>query len=109
MICKFLSTPTPSTAGTLNNCLWRTPPLRELEAHYTTRKAMRAFEEALPPRQRKQLGQYFTGLPLGKLLTHLALRSDTRSVLDPMAGHGDLLDAAWEAAAERGISLDCLA
>jgi hypothetical protein len=83
--------------------------LRELEPHNTTRKAMRAFEEALPPRQRKQLGQYFTGLPLGKLLTHLALRSDTRSVLDPMAGHGDLLDAAWEAAAERGISFDCMA
>jgi hypothetical protein len=82
--------------------------LHELEARNTTRNAMRAFEEALPSQQRKQLGQYFTGLPLGKLLAHLALRLDTRSVLDPMAGHGDLLDATWEAATERGISLERL-
>jgi len=82
--------------------------LRELNARNTTRAAARAYEGALPPQQRKQLGQYFTGLPLGKLLAHLALDSDTRVVLDPMAGHGDLLDATWEAATERGISLDRL-
>ncbi len=82
--------------------------MHELEAHNTTRAAMRAFEEALPPQQRKRLGQYFTGVPLGKMLAHLALSSDTRSVLDPMAGHGDLIDATWEAATERGISLDRL-
>jgi hypothetical protein len=82
--------------------------LHELEASNTTRAALRAFEEALPRQQRKRLGQYFTGVPLGKLLAHLALSSDARSVLDPMAGHGDLLDATWEAAAERGISLDRL-
>lgn len=65
----------------------------------------RAYETGLPPEQRKRLGQYFTGLPLGKLLAHLALRPDTRSVLDPMAGHGDLLDATWEAASECGARL----
>ncbi len=31
-----------------------------------------------------------------------------RVVLDPMAGHGDLLDATWEAATERRITLDRL-
>ena len=67
------------------------------------RTAARAYEQALDPARRKQLGQYFTGIPLGKLLAHLALRSDTRNVLDPMAGHGDLLDATCEAAAERAI------
>ena len=69
------------------------------------RAAARAYEQALPSGQRKQLGQYFTGLPLGKLLAHLALDRDTRTVLDPMAGHGDLLDATWEAAAERCLEI----
>ncbi|MGH8250082.1 MAG: N-6 DNA methylase [Steroidobacteraceae bacterium] len=77
----------------------------ELDCHIAVRKTARAFEEALPPDQRKRLGQFFTGLRLGKLLAHLALSIDTRTVLDPMAGHGDLLDAAWQAARERGMSL----
>ena len=78
------------------------------EARDNIRSAARVFEEALPIEQRKKLGQFFTGLPLGKLLAHLALNSDTRTVLDPMAGHGDLLDATWEAATERGLTLDRL-
>jgi hypothetical protein len=82
--------------------------LRESNIRDTIRVAARAYEEALPPQQRKQLGQYFTGLPLGKLLAHLALDSETRTILDPMAGHGDLLDATWEAATERCIRLDRL-
>ena len=67
------------------------------------RSAARAYEETLDPARRKQLGQFFTGVPLGKLLAHLAIRPETRTVLDPMAGHGDLLDATCEAAAELGI------
>lgn len=66
------------------------------------RSTAQLFEAALPPEQRKRLGQFFTGIPLGKLLAHLALTSATRTVLDPMAGHGDLLDATREAALERG-------
>ena len=72
------------------------------------RAASRSYEQALPPSQRKRLGQYFTGLPLGKLLAHLALHANTRTVLDPMAGHGALLDATWEAATERGITIQRL-
>lgn len=79
-----------------------------IDARQTIRDGARAYEEALPAGQRKQLGQYFTGLPLGKLLAHLAWQPDTRTVLDPMAGHGDLLDAAWEAAVEQGAGLECL-
>jgi hypothetical protein len=82
--------------------------LREFESLYAARVAARAYEAALPPQQRKRLGQYFSGLPLGKLLAHLALDSQFCAVLDPMAGHGDLLDATWEAASERGIKLDRL-
>ena len=74
----------------------------------STRDACRAFEANLSSGQRKRLGQFFTGMPLGKLLTHLALDMDTKTVLDPMAGHGDLLDATLETAWERGISLNTL-
>lgn len=80
----------------------------EDEPHDAIRAAARSYEQALPPGQRKQLGQYFTGIPLGKLLAHLALDPETRNVLDPMAGHGDLLDATWEAAVERGIAVQRL-
>ena len=66
------------------------------------------YEQALSSSQRKRLGQYFSGLPLGKLLAHLALSKETATVLDPMAGHGDLLDAAWEVAEQRGIRLQRL-
>jgi hypothetical protein len=79
--------------------------LPELDTQRAVRKTARAFEEALPSDQRKRLGQFFTGLRLGKLLAHLALSSDTRTILDPMAGHGDLLDASWQAAKERRVSL----
>lgn len=82
--------------------------MRGAEARRAIRTAARAYEEALPAGQRKQLGQFFTGLPLGRLLAHLALDAQTATVLDPMAGHGDLLDATWEAAAERGIGLERL-
>ena len=82
--------------------------MQVIDARQAVRDDARAYEGALPAGQRKQLGQYFTGLPLGKLLVHLAWQSDTRTVLDPMAGHGDLLDAAWEAAAEQEAGLERL-
>ena len=72
------------------------------------RAAARAFEAALPTAQRKVMGQFFTGVPLGKLLAHIALDPGTATVLDPMAGHGDLLDATWEAANDRGIAIERL-
>jgi hypothetical protein len=80
-------------------------PVYKPGEHDGVRASARRFEEALPAEKRKRLGQFFTGIPLGKLLAHLALRGDTHSVLDPMAGHGDLLDAVNEAALERGLSL----
>ncbi len=55
--------------------------------------------------ERKRLGQFFTGLPLGRLLAAFAVRTNTMTVLDPMCGHGDLLDSVLEIAAERGVTL----
>ncbi|MCG5526091.1 N-6 DNA methylase [Ectothiorhodospira haloalkaliphila] len=69
------------------------------------RSSARSFEENLPLAQRKRLGQFFTGLPLGALLAHIALDPDTHTVIDPMAGHGDLLDAAVMTARSRGARL----
>ena len=69
------------------------------------RFSARSFEEGLPPAQRKRLGQFFTGLPLGTLLAHIALDPDAHAVIDPMAGHGDLLDAAALTARARDAQL----
>lgn len=76
--------------------------------HDDIRDKARRFEAALPKEQRKRLGQFFTGIPLGKLLANLALTTAARTVLDPMAGHGALLDAASEVAHERGQLLSRL-
>lgn len=43
--------------------------------------------------RRKRLGQYFTGGHLAGFLAELADASDARSVIDPMAGSGDMLVA----------------
>jgi hypothetical protein len=72
---------------------------------HAARTAARHFEDALRADVRKRLGQFFTGVPLGKVLAHIALTPETHTILDPMVGHGDLLDAAAEAAHERGIEL----
>ncbi|UIY24828.1 SAM-dependent methyltransferase [Rhizobium leguminosarum] len=72
------------------------------------RSSARSLEESLPLAQRKRLGQFFTGLPLGTLLAHLAFDPDYRTVIDPMAGHGDLLDAAAMAVRTRGFQVDRL-
>ena len=72
------------------------------------RDEARAYEETLPAATRKALGQFFTGIKLGRLLAHLALANDTRAIFDPMAGSGDLLDAACEVANSRANVLQRL-
>lgn len=79
--------------------------MREYDANIAIRSEARAFEEALPASQRKELGQYFTGMPLGRVLAALAVEAGTQCILDPMAGSGDLLDAAGEMAAARQTRL----
>ena len=82
--------------------------MQQTEERQRGREAARQFEAALLDEQRKLLGQFFTGLPLGRLLAHLALHSGTATVLDPMAGHGDLLDAVWETSIEQNIAISRL-
>lgn len=60
--------------------------------------------------RKKQLGQYFTGRPVGRLLAALAGAEDARSIIDPMVGSGDLLAACLEVGAKPeslvGLDLD---
>ena len=55
-----------------------------------------SYEESLPSGRRKKLGQFFTGLPLARLLAALSVREPCGTAIDPMAGTGDLLDAVLE-------------
>lgn len=50
--------------------------------------------------ERKRLGQFFTGDRLASLLAHLAKAEIAQSVIDPMAGTGDMLMAARGAGAK---------
>ena len=94
-----------SIGGTIRTIWQRQPTVREYDANIDIRSEARAFEEALPASQRKELGQFFTGMPLGRVLAALAVEAGTQCILDPMAGSGDLLDAASETAATRGTRL----
>lgn len=46
--------------------------------------------------RKKRLGQYFSGLPVSKLLVALAAHPGIKTVIDPMAGKGDMLLASHE-------------
>jgi len=60
--------------------------------------------------RRKRLGQYFTGVGLGRVLASLAQAEKANSIVDPMAGSGDLLAACLEIGAKprllSGIEID---
>src|SRR3546814_14093913 len=106
IISKSRSTRTSSIAGTPNSRCPEFYAVPATDAVGAIRSSARSFEESLPPAQRKRLGQFFNGLPLGAILAHLALDPVARTVIDPMAGHGDLLDAAVLTAQARGTR-DC--
>lgn len=60
--------------------------------------------------RRKRLGQYFTGVGLGRILAALAQAEKAKSIIDPMAGSGDLLASCLEIGAAptslAGIEID---
>jgi len=61
--------------------------------------------------RRKRLGQYYTGVGLGRVLAALAQAEKAESIIDPMAGSGDLLASCLEIGAApasiAGIEIDC--
>lgn len=54
--------------------------------------------------KRKRLGQCFTGMLTARVLAAIAFRRGYSRILDPMAGHGDLLEACAERVARRSAS-----
>lgn len=62
------------------------------EAH----KDVLKLDSAANAERRKRLGQYFTGVGLGRLLASLAQAEQASSIIDPMAGSGDLLASCLE-------------
>lgn len=60
---------------------------------------MNVAPEAVTRDLRRRLGQYFTGTQLARLLAALAGADGVRSVIDPMAGSGDMLAAVIESGA----------
>jgi hypothetical protein len=61
------------------------------------------------PEHKKQLGQYFTGAKLARLLARLSFAENAVNALDPMAGDGAMLEAVREwspSAGLCGIELD---
>ena len=76
--------------------------MRTSDALPALRHEARAFEQAMPMSERKAWGRFFTGTKVSRVLAHLAVDDDTRRILDPMAGTGDLVEAAAEAARHRG-------
>jgi hypothetical protein len=65
-----------------------------------------SHEAGIPAVRRKRLGQFFTGLPLARLLAAISVREPCRKVIDPMAGSGDLLDAVVERSRRIGLNLE---
>ncbi|MCC6228553.1 MAG: N-6 DNA methylase [Phycisphaerales bacterium] len=69
------------------------------------RRQLRAYEQTLDRSKRKRLGQFFSGTRASSLLAALSIRGQERTIVDPMAGHGDLLDAAALRCNSMGLSV----
>lgn len=71
------------------------------------------MSESTPLSRQKRLGQFYTGVPLAKLLAAFCDLKPWHSVIDPMAGSGDLLVACAELGVSRknlfGVEIDPLA
>ena len=70
-------------------------------------------EALLDAARKKQLGQYFTDQRVGRLLAALADAGSAASIIDPMVGSADLLQACLSVGARPeklvGIELDPVA
>lgn len=72
-----------------------------------------SVETSLDPARKKQLGQYFTQQRVGRLLAALAGAESAKTIIDPMAGSADLLQACLAVGAEPdllfGLDIDPVA
>lgn len=77
----------------------------DIAALSLARSRAASHDKSLLASRRKRLGQFFTGLPLARLLAALSVHSTCKAVVDPMAGTGDLLDAVVERCRHQESSL----
>ena len=56
-------------------------------------------------KKKKKFGQFFTEMPVANLLSALAFSKEHSSVIDPMAGSGNLLKAVAFRAKHLGVKL----
>jgi len=77
----------------------------DIPALMLARKEVDSYKAELSGDRCKELGQFFTGQLLARLLTALSVRKHCRTVIDPMAGTGDLLDAVLERCERSEIAL----
>lgn len=73
---------------------------REWRRRIATRPKVTVAQAA---RRRKRLGQFFSGVKVGRLLAALAQAPQARTILDPMAGSGDLLQGCLDVGARPAI------
>lgn len=69
------------------------------------RSVARTAEGRLDPIEQKMRGQYFTSMAVARVLAALSVRSGCQDIIDPMAGHGALLDAALERASLQALPI----
>ena len=53
------------------------------------------FEEIIPPSERHKLGQFYTPGPIAELICNWAIKNEEDIVLDPGAGSGTFISAAY--------------
>jgi len=79
--------------------------IEQLEPYSLTRSDIdlkaRAFQKVVTPGLRAGMGQYFTPLPIIRFMAKIANPTPTERILDPFAGSGHFLAAAFQAAAGR--------
>lgn len=78
-----------------------------------THSSSPSLGQAVDSERKKRLGQFFTGVGLGRLLAAFAQAEKAKSIIDPMAGSGDLLASCLDIGAKpevlAGIEIDELA
>src|SRR5258708_7226855 len=56
--------------------------------------------------RKKRLGQFFSGAPVSKLLASLADSDSADSIIDPMCGSGDMLEACRDSKPSTSVGIE---
>ena len=70
--------------------------VESLDVDQFTRVVGYVYEYLIPPEERHRLGQFYTPLPIVKLITKWAIRGPDYKVLDPGTGSGTFLAEAYD-------------